>query len=78
MIALSNLLISDRFLMFFTKGKPTRDIRFYEHRYPPDYNSYLNTKPIRIEEFDPETKWWDQTGHPCGQDRPPDCGSNVI
>ncbi len=38
----------------------TRDIWFYEHPYPPGYKSYSKTKPIRIEEFEPEKKWWGQ------------------
>ena len=45
-------------LLFFTKGKPTKDIWFYEHPYPPGAKSYNKTKPIRIEEFDAEKKWW--------------------
>lgn len=45
-------------LLFFTKGEPTRDIWYYEHQYPEGYKSYSKTKPIRIEEFDREKKWW--------------------
>ena len=50
-------------LLFFTKvgkGKTgsTKDIWFYEHPYPPGAKSYNKTKPIRIEEFDAEKKWW--------------------
>ena len=45
-------------LLFFTKGEKTKDIWFYEHPYPPGYKSYNKTKPIRIEEFGPEKKWW--------------------
>ena len=45
-------------LLFFTKGEPTRDIWFYEHPYPTGYKSYSKTKPIRIEEFEPEKSWW--------------------
>ncbi|MDY6825503.1 MAG: class I SAM-dependent DNA methyltransferase [Thermodesulfobacteriota bacterium] len=45
-------------LLFFTKGEPTRDIWFYEHPYPPGAKSYSKTKPMRIEEFEPEKKWW--------------------
>jgi len=47
-------------LLFFTKGRPTREIWFYEHPYPPGYKSYSKTKPIRIEEFEPEKSWWRQ------------------
>lgn len=45
-------------LLFFTKGEPTKDVWFYEHPYPAGVKSYNKTKPIRIEEFDVEKKWW--------------------
>ena len=45
-------------LLFFTKGKPTEIIWFYEHPYPKGYKSYSKTKPIRLEEFAPEISWW--------------------
>jgi type I restriction enzyme R subunit len=45
-------------LLFFTKGEPTKDIWYYEHPYPAGYKSYSKTKPIRIEEFTAEEKWW--------------------
>ena len=45
-------------LLFFTKGKPTQDIWYYEHPYPAGYKSYSKTKPVRIEEFAPEKAWW--------------------
>ena len=45
-------------LLFFTKGEPTKEIWFYEHPYPPGAKSYNKTKPICIEEFDIEKKWW--------------------
>ena len=45
-------------MLFFTKGEPTKEIWFYEHPYPPGAKSYNKTKPIRIEEFDVEKKWW--------------------
>ncbi|MRG98166.1 type I restriction-modification system subunit M [Polyangium spumosum] len=45
-------------LLFFTKGKPTTEVWYYEHPYPPGYKSYSKTKPMRIEEFEPERKWW--------------------
>lgn len=46
-------------LLFFTKGQPTKEVWYYEHPYPPGAKSYNKTKPIRIEEFEPEKKWWD-------------------
>lgn len=45
-------------LLFFTKGTPTKEVWFYEHPYPPGVKSYNKTKPMRIEEFEPEKKWW--------------------
>ena len=52
-------------LLFFTKGQKgatgsTRDVWFYEHPLPQDRKNYSKTKPIRIEEFEPEKKWWGQ------------------
>jgi type I restriction enzyme M protein len=46
-------------LLFFTKGKPTKDIWYYEHTLPEGAKAYNKTKPIRIEEFDTLKKWWD-------------------
>jgi len=45
-------------LLFFTKGEPTKDIWYYEHRLPEGVKAYNKTKPIRIEEFDPIKQWW--------------------
>ena len=45
-------------LLFFTKGRPTKEIWFYEHPYPAGVKSYSKTKPMRIEEFEPERAWW--------------------
>ncbi len=45
-------------LLFFDKGKATKDIWYYEHRMPDGVKSYNKTKPIRVEEFEPIKKWW--------------------
>jgi type I restriction enzyme M protein len=45
-------------LLFFTKGEPTKAVWYYEHPYPDGYKSYSKTKPMRIEEFEPEKAWW--------------------
>jgi type I restriction enzyme M protein len=45
-------------LLFFEKGKPTKDIWYYQHRMPEGVKSYNKTKPIRVEEFEPIKKWW--------------------
>ena len=46
-------------LLFFTKGEPTKEVWYYEHPYPEGYKSYSKTKPLRIEEFEPEKAWWE-------------------
>jgi len=45
-------------LLFFDKGKPTKEVWYYEHRMPEGIKSYNKTKPIRVEEFEPIKKWW--------------------
>ena len=47
-------------LLFFTKGEPTKTVWFYEHPYPPGAKSYNKTKPIHIDEFESEKKWWNK------------------
>lgn len=44
--------------MFFDKGGPTKEVWFFEHPYPEGYKSYSRSKPLRIEEFELEKKWW--------------------
>jgi len=45
-------------LIFFEKGKPTKEIWYYEHTLPEGAKAYSKTKPIRIEEFEPLKAWW--------------------
>jgi type I restriction enzyme M protein len=45
-------------VLFFTKGKPTKEVWYYEHPYPEGVTTYNKTKPMRIEEFDAEKAWW--------------------
>jgi type I restriction enzyme M protein len=45
-------------LLFFEKGGPTKAVWFYEHPYPDGYKSYSRSKPLTIEEFDQEKRWW--------------------
>ena len=45
-------------LLFFTKGAPTKEIWYYEHKLPEGQKSYSKTKPIKVKEFDPIKKWW--------------------
>ena len=49
-------------VLFFQKGRPTTEVWYYEHPYPEGYKSYSKTKPMRIEEFEPEKAWWDNRG----------------
>lgn len=45
-------------ILFFTKGEPSKDIWFYDHPYPDGQKSYSKTKPMRVQEFEPERAWW--------------------
>lgn len=45
-------------LLFFTKGRPTTEVWFYEHPYPPGVKNYSKTRPMRLEEFATEEAWW--------------------
>ena len=45
-------------LLFFTKGTPTTEIWYYQHRLPEGQKSYSKTKTIRREEFQPIEDWW--------------------
>jgi type I restriction enzyme M protein len=45
-------------VLFFSKGRPTKNVWYFEHPYPEGAISYSKTKPMRIEEFDAEKAWW--------------------
>jgi len=45
-------------LLFFEKGKPTKEVWYYEHRLTDGQKSYSKTKPIRLEELNPIKQWW--------------------
>ena len=45
-------------LLFFTKGAPTKEVWYYEHRMPEGYKSYNKGKPIQAKEFEPIKQWW--------------------
>lgn len=47
-------------ILFFDKGEPTKHIWFFEHPYPEGYKSYSRSKPLQIEEFELEKKWWNK------------------
>ena len=45
-------------LLFFTKGKPTESVWYYEHPYPEGVKNYSKTRPMRFAEFQSEIDWW--------------------
>jgi hypothetical protein len=45
-------------LLFFEKGKPTKEIWYFEHPLPEDYKTYNKGKPIQLKEFNLEKEWW--------------------
>ena len=45
-------------ILFFTKGKKTENIWYYEHPYPDGVKNYNKTKPMTFEEFKTEQEWW--------------------
>jgi len=47
-------------ILFFEKGKPTKEVWYYEHKLPEGQKSYSKTKPIRLEEFNPIKAWWNK------------------
>lgn len=45
-------------LLFFDKGKPTKEIWYWEHKLPEGMKAYSKTKLIQKDEFDGLNKWW--------------------
>jgi type I restriction enzyme M protein len=45
-------------LLFFEKGKSTKEVWYYEHKLPEGQKAYNKTRPIRLEEFYPIKEWW--------------------
>ncbi|MBF0499660.1 MAG: N-6 DNA methylase [Candidatus Riflebacteria bacterium] len=45
-------------LLFFTKGHPTKEIWYWEHKLPSDIKAYSKTKPIQKSEFAALKDWW--------------------
>ena len=45
-------------LLFFEKGKPTKEIWYWEHKLPEGVKAYNKTKPIQVSEFGSLKKWW--------------------
>ena len=44
-------------LLFFTKGRPTRDVWFYEHHHERG-RRYSRTRPLTLAELEPARAWW--------------------
>ena len=44
-------------LLFFTKGEPTKEIWYWEHKLPEGQKSYSKTKPIQKSEFSSLKEW---------------------
>lgn len=47
-------------LLFFEKGKATKEIWYWEHKLPEGIKAYSKTKPIKKSEFDSLKKWWNK------------------
>ena len=45
-------------LLFFTKGKPTQEIWYWQHQLPEGVKAYSKTKPIQKTEFELLKAWW--------------------
>jgi type I restriction enzyme M protein len=41
-----------------TKGEPTKEIWYFEHKLPEGVKAYNKTKPMQLSEFDLEKSWW--------------------
>lgn len=47
-------------LLFFTKGKPTKEIWYYHMPLPEGMKQYTKGKPIKASEFEVVKKWWNK------------------
>lgn len=45
-------------LLFFEKGKITKNIWYYEMPYPEGIRNFTSSKPVDIKHFDEIRKWW--------------------
>ncbi|MCL1665784.1 type I restriction-modification system subunit M [Elizabethkingia ursingii] len=45
-------------LLFFEKGKTTKNIWYYEMPYPEGIRNFSSSKPVDIKHFDEIRKWW--------------------
>ncbi len=47
-------------LLFFTRGEPTKEIWYWEHKLPEGAKAYSKTKTIQKSEFEGLKKWWNK------------------
>ncbi len=45
-------------LLFFEKGKSTKEIWYYQHTYPIGVKSYSKTNPLKLQDFKEMKSWW--------------------
>jgi type I restriction enzyme M protein len=45
-------------MLFFEKGKPTKEIWYWGHKLPEGVKAYSKTKPIQKREFEGLREWW--------------------
>jgi len=45
-------------LLFFQKGKSTKEIWYYEMPYPEGVKNFSRSRPVNIKHFDDIKKWW--------------------
>ena len=45
-------------MLFFEKGKPTKEIWYWGHKLPEGVKAYSKTKPIQKREFEGIREWW--------------------
>lgn len=45
-------------ILFFEKGKPTKEVWYYEVPLPEGVKAFNKTKPMKLEHFDACTEWW--------------------
>ena len=45
-------------ILFFEKGKPTKEVWYYEVPLPNGVKAFNKTKPMKLEHFDACTQWW--------------------
>jgi type I restriction enzyme M protein len=45
-------------VIFLTRGRPTKEIWYYDHRHPDGLRSYSRKLPLKSEDFDPLRAFW--------------------